>query len=1111
MEHAFEDGQLIRDDPNRNPSSLRFSPGDLVMYKLDVGWVEGEVVKSCQRFHGGYEPQTILYIVWPHSDVPDEQYGSHWIEEDTDDFIRRRMDIDKNNWHPDNFHPFNIKPKDPLEYLYTGTVFNSVTEDGKDQSEVFRQIDQVRSAQANPDGTTLVDIGGKKVLTYTIEFPDEPIFGVDGQGVIMTAMAIHRRRARTSKSVPDMIQIFHSAVPKTTSLQELEALSKQSDENMLLLADALMSGVHGWPRDVKRSCACYRAAAWGCQESEDETVFGTMVGLPEAMVATSYTLYMFLKKEIMGLEIDDRVRTSEILRVALQTERGMSIVSSMLFYINAALCRGYVAPMTQDVAQAVKEVNLAGDQRFRDCQDETIQQCVENLLALLEYMKLEITVREAQEYGTIPKGDPDDETLELFGKKLDVIYRDIPVASFVLHLEYRQISRVPFPIVVYAIVPQRKRAIKIVRLPDNLQISAFSNESFRYVWLRIAFAIHLGDDSIGGRNRPTEITVLDSPGNRHFASFLRDELVNSGTNVRLVSHSESISIGSGRRRNRRQQAQQELGIVIQQIENPLLEIPNYLIEEGSSAIASASELQQSRIRQRVDHISARIGNDPRRCKSHAEDMKSQGNTLFSSSDFVGGIQCYSIAIELLRLVPKTSDETNLLIGTLLSNRAACYLAMEQQRSSPEFQKLLLHNAVLDCTVALKSSWANRVLPARIREKLKFRQDKASARLDVLQCEFQSEIASIIFPEPSRRHEEAEVSNATVRSQDITQELAQIDPRRVSDPEKSSDLLLLKGQTIYDNRLAKNYKDGCPICLRECNEELSHTYCSILPCGEHALCVECICTMKKTADKEKTEPTCPLCRTQFNGKIVQDLAYQIIEIDKELAVVVERFPADFEESIAVAHSLLWKKEFRVDEVIETLDRILDDQVSSLYFRPEVDLTHQEKDEIYRRARMPVRRLHDELKKLVEERRTTFESSRLRHIEVTLRKTRSDLSAAREKARDDIYESLNSVGSMGAQNDSHKGGNIQVDYHGLHVSEMHEKYEELVEAILPVVKRVTIITGRGSHSADGNSKLKKALKKKIEKDKKTRWEHDPKNPGLLVIKWVADNRIHPNATL
>ena len=121
-----------------------------------------------------------------------------------------------------------------------------------------------------------------------------------------------------------------------------------------------------------------------------------------------------------------------------------------------------------------------------------------------------------------------------------------------------------------------------------------------------------------------------------------------------------------------------------------------------------------------------------------------------------------------------------------------------------------------------------------------------------------------------------------------------------------------------------------------------------------------------------------------------------------------------------------------------------------------------------------------------------------INENLRTVRSELAAARLKARDEIYERLNTVGNMGAQDTSDA---IQVDYHGLHVNEMHSKYEELVEAILPVVKKITIITGRGLHSTGGTGKLMKGLKKKIEKDKNTRWQAVPNNPGALTVHWLA----------
>ena len=86
--------------------------------------------------------------------------------------------------------------------------------------------------------------------------------------------------------------------------------------------------------------------------------------------------------------------------------------------------------------------------------------------------------------------------------------------------------------------------------------------------------------------------------------------------------------------------------------------------------------------------------------------------------------------------------------------------------------------------------------------------------------------------------------------------------------------------------------------------------------------------------------------------------------------------------------------------------------------------------------------------MEERKTTFEATRLDQIDADIRTVRSDLAIARFKARDGIYERLNSVGDMGAQQTA-RNDTIQVDIHGLHVGEMHAKFSELIKPILPVV--------------------------------------------------------------
>ena len=449
----------------------------------------------------------------------------------------------------------------------------------------------------------------------------------------------------------------------------------------------------------------------------------------------------------------------------------------------------------------------------------------------------------------------------------------------------------------------------------------------------------------------------------------------------------------------------------------------------------------------------------------------------------------------------------MLLGTLLSNRAASFLEMEWQRSSLEFQKLLTQNAIRDCTVALESSWSSSVLPKRISDKLKFRRDKAIARFDVLQCEFQSEMGSILFPNTStdvrrqRREEDGatHVHEGTVARPESASNEPPAKPATTDHIEFDS--LMERGQTIYNNSLAKNSEDGCPICLRNFNGELSHTYSVVLPCGEHALCVECICGLKKESGKSDQKLVCPMCRASVDGQVVENVAFQIIEVDKELATAIEKFPANSDESVSVAQQLLWKQDLKVNAVIDALEDILDDRARGIFFRMESDLNHEQKNTIYREARLPVELLKNKFQKLLEERKTTFEATRLDQIDADIRMVRSELAIARFKARNVIYERLNSVGDMGAQQTT-RNDTIQVDIHGLHVGEMHAKFSELIKPILPVVKKITIITGRGLHSASGESKLRKELKKRIEREEKIRWETVPSNPGALNVVWVQN---------
>lgn len=326
-------------------------------------------------------------------------------------------------------------------------------------------------------------------------------------------------------------------------------------------------------------------------------------------------------------------------------------------------------------------------------------------------------------------------------------------------------------------------------------------------------------------------------------------------------------------------------------------------------------------------------------------------------------------------------------------------------------------------------------------------------------------------------------------------------------EAVADALIEYGEVIYENRLAKNAEDGCPICLRQFNAELQSEYAVVLPCGEHALCAQCLYSLKVESDKEKKSlPQCPLCRYSFHPEFVEAIPSQVIDKDQELAHLVVKLPSMTEdEQIAVAERLMWTHRFEVSAVIDAIETLLDGEVSGRFFRSEGDLSHEQKNAIYNQARVPVVKLETKLKELMKEYRDTYDSKGLEKICRNLSRVRKELAAARIKARDDVYSQMNSVGSMGAEEERGDSSLIQVDYHGLYVNEMRRKFKEHVLPILPVVKKVLVITGRGSHSAGKESKLKKALFKLIgQYEEDIYFQRIDRNEGALYVLWRGEDK-------
>ena len=310
--------------------------------------------------------------------------------------------------------------------------------------------------------------------------------------------------------------------------------------------------------------------------------------------------------------------------------------------------------------------------------------------------------------------------------------------------------------------------------------------------------------------------------------------------------------------------------------------------------------------------------------------------------------------------------------------------------------------------------------------------------------------------------------------------------------------------MFKNHLAKNAEDGCPICLREFNEELAKTYSVVLPCKQHALCVNCICSLKIEADTAKECPRCPLCRDSFNQSFVKCVLDQLIEKDKILNSLILKLPIiDLDEKAAVAERLLWAHRFDLSSVIDVIESLLDGQLSDLFFRSgdDITITYEEKYAIYTRARVNVKKLERDLEVLLDEQRRTFDAKVLNKINGKVRKLRNLLLYARQEARDEISNILGSVSDVCGYEDGHSSL-IKVDYHGMHVSEMRNKFYQQVIPILPVVKKVLVLTGRSGASADA-SKLNEALFKLVAQNEDSVYCRPVnENEEALYVLWRED---------
>lgn len=207
-----------------------------------------------------------------------------------------------------------------------------------------------------------------------------------------------------------------------------------------------------------------------------------------------------------------------------------------------------------------------------------------------------------------------------------------------------------------------------------------------------------------------------------------------------------------------------------------------------------------------------------------------------------------------------------------------------------------------------------------------------------------------------------------------------------------------------------------------------------------------------------------------------------------------------EGEQVVKELFLRYDFKIPNVLSALDVMLTDGLQAS-LRSSSDLDPSQKQKIYETARKPVDELWMEAQRIRSrmDRVYDFESKNYQTMKRRLVELQNSLiPTATKTAADYIWEKMNSAGSMGVQDID--TGEIEIDFHALHVSEAKDRFKDRVLPILPAVESILLVVGRGNHSEGGIAKLKPALKKLVADHSKTRYSSVEGNEGVIRVRWV-----------
>ena len=297
--------------------------------------------------------------------------------------------------------------------------------------------------------------------------------------------------------------------------------------------------------------------------------------------------------------------------------------------------------------------------------------------------------------------------------------------------------------------------------------------------------------------------------------------------------------------------------------------------------------------------------------------------------------------------------------------------------------------------------------------------------------------------------------------------------------------------LKESKLCSFEDDCCILCCELWYHFPVSTLAVIFPCG-HAMCTLCLLKhdeASKTQEVKSALLMCHLCRSAIPSDVVDRLCVGLVnqQLTKQCSLITkgkDKLFTSEEEGKKYLEGLVRSSRLNCDLVCD----IVYDLLASATYGGEGDLTHEQKQAIYEKAQVPLQHLKKE-KETLARRKTHLENNAqfgTRKYEMLLSRYTSvcdKLRIAYNSAADDIFERINSgSSSMGHTDDrpsssSSKAvvkGVLQIDLHGLKAEQALHKLEELVKPVIPVLRRVIVITGRGLHSAtSGVSVVKEAV--------------------------------------